>query len=73
MMGVHGNGLTHALWMDPSRKPLLLEFFAEKGVSFDYEYPSKLELRGRLVLVIDILSPSARQLGITYYGWWGSK
>lgn len=42
-MGVHGNGLTHALWMDPSRRPLLLEFFADKGVSFDYEYPSKSE------------------------------
>ena len=40
MMGVHGNGLTHALWMDPTRRPVLLEFFADKGFSFDYEYPS---------------------------------
>lgn len=40
MMGVHGNGLTHAVWMDPSRRPALFEFFADKGVSYDYEYPS---------------------------------
>lgn len=44
MMGVHGNGLTHALWMDPTRRPLLLEFFADKGFSSDYEYPSALYL-----------------------------
>jgi len=41
MVGVHGNGLTHAIWMDPTRRPLLLEFFADKGFSFDYEYPSE--------------------------------
>ncbi|KAF8315003.1 hypothetical protein DL93DRAFT_2057788 [Clavulina sp. PMI_390] len=41
MLGVHGNGLTHALWMDPSRSPVLMEFFADQGFSFDYEYPMR--------------------------------
>ena len=40
MLGVHGNGLTHAIWMDPRRRPVLMEFFADDGFSTDYEYPS---------------------------------
>ncbi|KAF8342741.1 uncharacterized protein EI90DRAFT_2902602 [Cantharellus anzutake] len=41
MLGVHGNGLTHAVWMDPRRKPVLMEFFAQDGFSTDYEYPMR--------------------------------
>jgi hypothetical protein len=73
MMGVHGNGLTHALWMDPTRRPLLLEFFADKGFSSDYEYPSALDLSLFLMSIYLRSFGSVRQLGITYYGWWGSK
>ena len=40
MLGIHGNGLTHAIWMDPRRRPILMEFFVENGFSTDYEYPS---------------------------------
>ncbi|KAG8221358.1 hypothetical protein J3R82DRAFT_1530 [Butyriboletus roseoflavus] len=38
MMGVHGNGLTSLLWMKPSQKSTVIEFFYPGGFAHDYEY-----------------------------------
>ncbi|KAG7086793.1 hypothetical protein E1B28_002721 [Marasmius oreades] len=37
MLGVHGNGLTHQLWMTPSTKSTVIEIFIPTGYTFDYE------------------------------------
>ncbi|KAF5383177.1 hypothetical protein D9615_004897 [Tricholomella constricta] len=36
-VGVHGNGLTHELWMPPSDRSTVIEIFHPEGYSFDYE------------------------------------
>lgn len=54
LMGVHGNGLTSLLWMNPSPRATVMEFFYPEGFAHDYEY-------------------TARALGMTYYGFWGSS
>ena len=41
MMGVHGNGLTSLLWMRPSPRSTVIEFFYPKGFAFDYEYTTR--------------------------------
>ena len=40
-MGVHGNGLTHLLWMKPSPKATVIEFFFPGGFAEDYEFTSR--------------------------------
>ncbi|KAK2465104.1 hypothetical protein APHAL10511_002912 [Amanita phalloides] len=37
MIGVHGNGLTHQLWMPPSPWSTVMEIFRPKAYIFDYE------------------------------------
>lgn len=41
MMGVHGNGLTSLLWMRPTPRSTVIEFFFPKGFAFDYEYTTR--------------------------------
>ena len=41
MMGVHGNGLTNLLWMRPTRRTTVIEFFYPGGVAFDYEFTTR--------------------------------
>ncbi|KAJ6620732.1 hypothetical protein B0H10DRAFT_2020318 [Mycena sp. CBHHK59/15] len=53
MLGVHGNGLTNLVWMHPTPRATVMEFFFPGGFAHDYEY-------------------TARSLGITHYGFWGS-
>ncbi|KAJ8516777.1 hypothetical protein ONZ45_g5928 [Pleurotus djamor] len=53
MMGVHGNGLTSLVWMNPTPRSTIIEFTYPGGFAFDYEW-------------------TARALGITHYGFWGS-
>ncbi|KAF4571671.1 Glycosyltransferase 61 catalytic domain-containing protein [Pleurotus pulmonarius] len=53
MMGVHGNGLTSLIWMNPTPRSTVMEFFYPGGFAYDYEY-------------------TARALGMTHYGFWGS-
>lgn len=36
LVGMHGNGLTHLLWMEPNLRSYVLEFFWE--VTFHYDY-----------------------------------
>lgn len=38
MMGVHGNGLTALLWMRPTPRSTVIEFFYPSGFAFDYQY-----------------------------------
>lgn len=38
MMGVHGNGLTALLWMRPTDRSTVVEFFFPTGFAFDYQY-----------------------------------
>ena len=42
-MGVHGNGLTALLWMQPNHaKATVFEFFYPQGFAEDYEYTARL-------------------------------
>ena len=41
MMGVHGNGLTALLWMKPSPRSTVIEFFYPGGFAHDYEYTTR--------------------------------
>ncbi|KAF8073639.1 hypothetical protein FPV67DRAFT_1478736 [Lyophyllum atratum] len=41
MMGVHGNGLTSLIWMKPSPRSTVMEFFFPGGFAFDYEYTTR--------------------------------
>ncbi len=38
MLGVHGNGLTHLLWMKPTPRATVIEFFFPQGFAHDYEF-----------------------------------
>ncbi|KAF8889235.1 hypothetical protein CPB85DRAFT_1231542, partial [Mucidula mucida] len=41
MMGVHGNGLTALLWMNPTPRSTVIEFFFPGGFAHDYEYTTR--------------------------------
>ena len=41
MMGVHGNGLTALLWMRPTPRSTVMEFFFPGGFAHDYEYTTR--------------------------------
>ena len=41
MMGVHGNGLTSLVWMNPSPRATVIEFFYPGGFAHDYEYTTR--------------------------------
>jgi len=41
LMGVHGNGLTHLLWMKPSKRTTVIEFFFPTGFAHDFEWTSR--------------------------------
>ncbi|KAF8630885.1 hypothetical protein AX17_005243 [Amanita inopinata Kibby_2008] len=41
MMGVHGNGLTSLIWMKPTRRSTVMEFFFPGGFAHDYEYTTR--------------------------------
>ncbi|KAI5115650.1 hypothetical protein M0805_002772 [Coniferiporia weirii] len=41
MMGVHGNGLTSLVWMRPTLRSTVIEFFIPQGLAFDYEYTTR--------------------------------
>ena len=41
MMGVHGNGLTALLWMRPTPRSTVMEFFFPEGFAQDYEYTTR--------------------------------
>lgn len=41
LMGVHGNGLTALLWMRPTARSTVIEFFFPEGFLDDYQYPSR--------------------------------
>ena len=40
-MGVHGNGLTALLWMRPTPRSTVMEFFYPGGFAHDYEYTTR--------------------------------
>ena len=41
MMGVHGNGLTSLVWMKPTPRTTVMEFFYPGGFAHDYEYTAR--------------------------------
>jgi len=41
MLGVHGNGLTALLWMNPTPRSTVIEFFHPGGFAFDYEWTTR--------------------------------
>lgn len=41
MMGVHGNGLTSLVWMNPTPRSTVIEFFFPDGFAHDYEYTTR--------------------------------
>lgn len=40
-MGVHGNGLTALLWMKPSNRATVMEFYYGNGFTQDYEWTTR--------------------------------
>jgi len=41
MMGVHGNGLTSLVWMKPTARSTVMEFFFPEGFAHDYEWTTR--------------------------------
>lgn len=41
MLGVHGNGLSHLIFMKPSRASAVVEIFYPGGFAHDYEWTSR--------------------------------
>ncbi|KAF9046494.1 hypothetical protein BJ165DRAFT_1345463 [Panaeolus papilionaceus] len=41
LMGVHGNGLTSLVWMNPTPRSTVMEFFYPKGFAHDYEWTTR--------------------------------
>jgi hypothetical protein len=41
MLGVHGNGLTALVWMKPTPRSTVMEFFYPGGFAHDYEYTTR--------------------------------
>lgn len=41
LMGVHGNGLTSLVWMNPNPRSTIMEFFYPQGFAHDYEYTTR--------------------------------
>jgi hypothetical protein len=41
MLGVHGNGLSHLLFMKPSRASAVIEMFYPGGFAHDYHWTSR--------------------------------
>lgn len=41
MIGVHGNALTSLLWMKPSKRSTVMEFFFPEGFTYDYNWPTR--------------------------------
>ena len=41
MLGVHGNGLTHLVWMKPTRFSTVIEIFYPQGFAHDYQWTSR--------------------------------
>jgi hypothetical protein len=41
LVGVHGNGLSGQLWLEPSPRATIIELFFENGFAYDYEYTAR--------------------------------
>ncbi|KAF5353317.1 hypothetical protein D9756_007986 [Leucocoprinus leucothites] len=41
MLGVHGNGLTHLVWMKPTKVSTVIEIFYPQGFAHDYQWTSR--------------------------------
>lgn len=41
MLGVHGNGLTHLLWMRPNAHSTVIEMMFPEGFATDYEFTTR--------------------------------
>lgn len=41
LLGVHGNGLSHLLWMKPTSRSTVIEFFFPGGFASDYEFTAR--------------------------------
>ena len=46
LVGVHGNGLSHLLWLAPSRYLTVVEIFFPGGFAYDYEWTARA-MRGK--------------------------
>lgn len=73
-MGVHGNGLTALLWMEPKPYTTVMEFFCPDGFARDYEWCEGL---GKVSSTARSDAPffrrTASRLGITHYGFWNER
>lgn len=41
MLGVHGNGLTHLIWMPPTPRSAVIEMFVDGGFARDYQWTAQ--------------------------------
>lgn len=64
MLGVHGNGLTHLIWMPPTPRSAVIEMFFKGGFARDCMSPSPLLLDDELMTD----QWTAHALGIRHYG-----
>jgi len=63
MLGVHGNGLTHLIWMPPTPRSAVIEMFFKGGFARDCRLPPPYFDH---VLMVD--QWTAHALGIRHYG-----
>jgi len=56
LVGVHGNGLTHQLWMPPSARSTVIEIFARDSYLHDYEILARTLGRKHYVVWNDTLT-----------------
>ncbi|KAF8067951.1 hypothetical protein FPV67DRAFT_1669816 [Lyophyllum atratum] len=69
LVGVHGNGLTHQLWMPPSARSTVIEIFAPGGYLYDYEILARSLARKHYAVWNDTLitSPKGKDFdGVNY-------
>jgi hypothetical protein len=41
LLGVHGNGLSGQIWLEPTPRTTVIEIFYPEGFLFDYEYTAR--------------------------------
>ncbi|TXT11103.1 hypothetical protein VHUM_01854 [Vanrija humicola] len=63
MLGVHGNGLTHLLWMPPTPRSAVIELFCKGGFAHDCEC-----LREWWCIISTLLTPTADMWTATHLG-----
>jgi len=68
-MGVHGNGLASLLWMTPTPRSAVIEFFCPPGFAMDVSCGT---YHG-VILTLSQYEWTTRALGMVHYGFWNDQ